>query len=368
MANPRFLSGSSCDLAQVSVQKSSRLAELLNGVMCRDTISVVLPDCTRPLPFEEVLPLVETSFPNMQQWIVGLGLHRQLTTSEMVFLQNNTSRPVQQHDPDDCVSIDEIAGCSVGVSRHLFASEWILTVGVVEVHQYAGVSGGYKGVVVGCGSRNSISRLHAREMVCHPKVEVGKIVDNPFRDEIERLGRLLPYTMGLMWVPSLREWWLGNPEDILLEASTCILPWKMVQKMYDGVVLHVSSVKGVSLYQASRAATYLALSPRPPLNLGAKIIIDAQMPEGLGSESGFVEALNRFSASWTEVLEVDIQGAGSQRMWMLARLAQRYQLYVRGVDTPEVFEAVGIPVYNGVIPSDWLQVYSPFNEIPQIAN
>ena len=365
MANPRFLSGSTGALAQVSVQKSSNLAQLLNGILSHDPISVVLPDFTRPLPFERLLPLVEMAFPNMKHWIVGLGLHRELTVAEMEFLQRRTDRTIHQHNPDDCIAIDAIGGQSLGVSRHLFSSQWTLTTGVVEIHQYAGVSGGSKGVVVGCGSRHSIARLHAREMICHSNVQVGKIIDNPFRDEIERLGRLTPYTLALMWVPSLKEWWFGTPEQILLEANACVSPWTEVDQSYDGAILHVPTVKGVSLYQASRAATYLALSPNPPLNLGATIVIDAQMPEGLGAESGFVRSLNDLRYPWSEVLEMDLEGPGSQRMWMLARLTKRYRLCVRGVLNPEVFESVGIPVHYGEIPTKWLHMHNPFNEIPQ---
>ena len=64
--------------------------------------------------------------------------------------------------------------------------------------------------------------------------------------------------------------------------------------------------------------------------MGAKIVLDAQMPEGLGSEMGFVHALNHFSARWTEALGAELQGSGSQRMWMLARLAQRFTRVYEG--------------------------------------
>ena len=106
------------------------------------------------------------------------------------------------------------------MSRYLFESQWILTTGVIEVHRY-----GYQVLQRRRGwmwFKRVNLKLHAREMVCHHKVEVGKIIDNPFRDEIERLGRLLPYTMSLMWVPSLQEWWLGRPEDILRSQCSCI--------------------------------------------------------------------------------------------------------------------------------------------------
>ena len=144
MANPRFLSGSTGALDPTSIQKSASLTTLLHGVLSHDPISVVLPDFTRPLPFEQLLPSVEQSFPNLLHWVVGLGLHRQLTSTELRFLQDLTDRPIHQHNPDKCIAIDKRDGQDLGISHHLFASRWILTTGVIEIHQYAGVSGGYK--------------------------------------------------------------------------------------------------------------------------------------------------------------------------------------------------------------------------------
>ena len=226
MAHPHFLSGSIGDLAQTSLQKSRQLNQLLNGVFSEDKVTVVLPDFTQPLPFNTLIPSIESSFPNMRHWLVGLGLHRTLTPSELSMLRQRTLKPILQHDPDDCCTIDEVEGQTIGVSRHLFESDWILTTGVIETHQYAGVSGGIRALSLDV-VREGLSLDCTQEMVCHPKVQVGKIFHNPFRNEIERLGRLVPYTLGLMWVPSLEERWLGTPEAILLKRNVVYHPGSM---------------------------------------------------------------------------------------------------------------------------------------------
>ena len=354
------------DPTSLSVLKSKSIEHLFAEICSFDRISVVLPDCTRPLPFEKVLPILEKVFPNLEHWVVGLGLHRSLTEAERLRFQCLTTKPILEHDPDRCIDIDVVEGVSIGIFEPLLQTAWTLTVGVMEVHQYAGVSGGYKGVVVGCGSRTSIERLHRRELVCDDRVVVGAIVGNPFRAEIERLGKNTQCRFGLQWVPSLNEWWFGTPEALLAEAQTCIQPWYEVDRLYPGVVLNIPKSKGVSLYQASRAATYLALSPNPPLVERATIVLKASMVEGLGAEKGFVNALKSHKPPWETCLGKDIPGAGAQRIWMLARLANRYRLVLTGVEDPALFHEVGIPVISELeIKEEWLYLQNPFKQIPQ---
>jgi len=365
MANPSLIFGTTGALALDSVQKSTSLKAIFDTVCSLDSISVVLPDFTRPLPFDSVMGCVESAFPNLRHWMIGLGLHRKLTVEERNRLAKVTSKPIIEHDPDACTRVCNTHGKSFGIATPLTETDWILTVGVMETHQYAGVSGGYKGVVVGCGDRDTISRLHSRELVCHPDVQVGKILGNPFRGEIERLGQWTPCVLGLMWVPSLGEWWLGSPDALILEAQKAMSPWTIVHTKYEGVLLSVPRSKGSSFYQASRAATYLALSPDPPLVDGATIVIDAEMVEGLGTEQGFVHYLQQYDPPWSETLDQDLVGSGSQRIWMLARLAQRFDLYVRGVKDPSIFRKAGIPIYNQMVPANWLRIENPFERLPQ---
>ena len=352
-----------------TVMKATHLSDLTSAITSLDRVSVVLPDCTRPLPFERAMPFLERVLPNLEHWVVGLGLHRTLTDRELSRLSNLTPKTILQHNPDCCTEIDVVDGESLGVFSPLFDTDWTLSVGVIEVHQYAGVSGGYKGVVVGCGSRSLISRLHRRALVCDSNVVVGRISNNPFRAEIERLGARTPCTRCLAWVPSLQEWWYGTPNQLMVEADRYISPWSYTNQLFDGIVLNVPETKATSLYQASRAATYLALSPNPPLKDGATIVLNARMIEGIGSEIGFVNALQRFKHHWQDALLYDLSGAGAQRMWMLARLAKRFKLGVLNPEDPELFLEFGLDVVQSTeISESWPVMTDPFNQILQCSD
>jgi hypothetical protein len=50
-----------------------------------------------------------------------------------------------QHDPDDCVPTGIVDGIAGAVGRPIAQAPWSISVGVGELHQYAGISGGHQG-------------------------------------------------------------------------------------------------------------------------------------------------------------------------------------------------------------------------------
>jgi hypothetical protein len=273
-----------------------------------------------------------------------------------------------QHDPDDCVPTGIVDGIAGAVGRPIAQAPWSISVGVGELHQYAGISGGHKGVAVGCGGAETIAALHHRDRVLAPGIQVGRIAGNPFRAAIDGLGRAARCRLALMYLPSVDIWLAGRPEAVVREAVHRLSPWRWVAEPADGALIEVLGPKAVSLYQASRAATYLALSPAPPLLPGATIALQAACPEGLGSESGFVAALAG-GPPWTELLTGPAPvGPGAQRAVMLALLAAEYRLVVYGVEEPGLLRAVGIEAHSGPASAQptWLRVPRPFAVLPQL--
>ena len=244
-----------------------------------------------------------------------------------------------------------------------------MSIGVCELHQYAGLSGGHKGVTIGCGSRQTISTLHHRDQVVRAGVEVGRIDGNPFREAIDLLGRAAGCHLALNWVPALQLWLAGPPEKVVREALARMRPWSPVHSPAPGARLRVPAAKAATLYQASRAATYLALSPNPPLTEGAILALDAHCSEGIGSEEGFYRLLEGSSPPWDELLSgPPPSGAGAQRAVMLALLARRYRLRVYGCLRAEDLRRCGIWASSEPAPCepDWLDIDSPFARLPQL--
>lgn len=297
--------------------------------------------------------------------VVGLGLHRRMSERELSSLARFS--PLQ-HDPDDCVQTAVVNGIAGAVFRPVAQSSYAIAVGVVELHQYAGLSGGHKAVAVGCGGRETIAALHHRDMVTASGVCIGTLAGNPFREAVDALGEAAGCRLALVYVPAADCWLFGDPKAVLKEAMSRIQPWSMVSECAPGAVLDVPDSKASSVYQASRAATYLALSPQPPVAEGGTLILRAACPEGLGSESGFVAAMTSMRPPWTEALSgCPPQGPGAQRVVMLAKMAQRYHLRVEGCINPGALNAVGIEATSEVTepPATWLRVPHPFQRLPQ---
>ncbi len=333
-------------------------------------VAVAVPDHTRPLDPLPALAALRAHLRGTPKVIVGLGLHRPMTPAELAGHAARGGWQPVQHDPDDTRETAVVDGIPGSVSRHLDGCETVVGLGIAELHQYAGVSGGHKAVAVGLGGRATLAALHHRDRVTAPGVEVGRVDGNPFRAAVDALGAAAGCTHALVHVPAADTWLFGPPTAVVRAAAARIEPWLPVAAPATGAVLRVPAAKAQSLYQASRAATYLALSPRPPLRPGAVLVLEAAMPEGLGSEAGFRAALARSRPPWTSLLRgAPPTGAGAQRAVMLALLARRYRLMLAGCADPDPFVAVGIAATDApaMVAPGWLEVDRPFSRLPQLA-
>lgn len=328
--------------------------------------AICIPDATRSLdPVPAALALAERC--EHPRVVVGLGLHRRLTAAERAKLASLPD--LHESDPDDVILTGRVGGIQGAITRAVAECDRAIAVSVVELHQYAGFSGGHKAVSVGCGGRATIAALHHRDVVTQPGVSVGQVADNPFRSAVDALGELAGCTHCLAWTPAAELWRFGDPTALIAESAQYTNHIEPVTRRYASAVFELPPSKGRSLYQASRAATYLSQSPHPPLLDGAVLRLHARLDEGLGDEAGFVAALRQHGWPFEGVLTgPPPTGAGAQRAVMLALLARRYTLELWGVEDPSPFRAVGITAFCGPPPEDddTLRVSAPFLRLPQL--
>ncbi|MSP54283.1 MAG: DUF2088 domain-containing protein [Myxococcales bacterium] len=336
----------------------------------RGRIVIAIPDGTRSVDVPAALTALVGPLAGCDVTaIVGLGLHRPMRPEE---LPASPFRVVQ-HDPDDTLPTATIDGIPGGVSRHVANADTVLGLGVVEPHQYAGFSGGHKAVAVGCGARATLDALHHRDRVTAPGVAIGRLDGNPFRATVDGLGRAARCEWVLL--SSQGGWEAGEPTAALSRAAAGLDCWEDISQRHASAILLVPPAKATNFYQASRAATYLGLSPRPPLIAGATLYLEAACPEGLGEGSGeraFAAVLAGASAPWGGLLDGPAPtGAGTQRAVVLAMLLRRYRLIVCGVLDPRPLlalglEATALPAAR-VAPGDALMVREPFARIPRLS-
>ncbi|MEE2657023.1 MAG: nickel-dependent lactate racemase [Candidatus Latescibacterota bacterium] len=160
-------------------------------------VAIVISDLTRPCPSDRILPdLLEelAHVPDDQiEIIVALGLHRPMTEAE---IREAVGEPVRErlrvinHDPDRTVSLGTTSrGTPVEIFEPLVKADIRICVGNVEFHYFAGYSGGAKAVLPGCASQAAVTANHSM-MVSHGAA-VGRLDDNPIRQDIEEAGELV---------------------------------------------------------------------------------------------------------------------------------------------------------------------------------
>ncbi|HOK83019.1 MAG TPA: nickel-dependent lactate racemase [Pseudothermotoga sp.] len=161
-------------------------------------VVVLVSDLTRPCPSHVIVPplideLLNTGLREEQIKIIfGLGFHRKMTVQEM---EKAVGKSVFErikclnHDISECVFIGKTKrGTPIEVFKPVVESDFIIATGNLELHWFAGYSGGNKALLPGVCSKRTIETNHSY-MLLDGAVS-GKIENNPVREDIEEAGKM----------------------------------------------------------------------------------------------------------------------------------------------------------------------------------
>lgn len=288
--------------------------------------------------------------------LCATGLHRPMTPAERIAKLGAelAAHPrIADHNALDAaglVDLGAVDGVPVVVNRLCVETDLLIATGVVEPHQYAGYSGGAKTAVIGCGGEATIQATHSAAMLDHPGTRLGAIEGNPFQQFVRRAGQRIGLAVVVNVLLTDTEQIIaaaaGEPiavHDYLVQQARSMVEVRVKQPAHIAVA-GVPAPKAANLYQASRAATYLALAHNTPLLPGAPIILPAAIPEGAGQGTGeqrFYDILSR-AASPTQVVETLRETgfpAGAQRAYILAQVLRQHPIIVVGALHPQVARA-----------------------------
>jgi nickel-dependent lactate racemase len=172
-------------------------------VRAGERLAVAVPDITRPLPSDRLLPWLFEELahvPANQVTIVnGTGSHRTNTDDELRAMLgegvvrgyrvvNHSAHAREGH---------ELAGRSPDGHPVYMNREWVqadrrIVLGFIEPHFMAGFSGGYKGVFPAVADIDSIMRYHGAAVIADPRSTWGCLEGNPTQDLVRANGSLLP--------------------------------------------------------------------------------------------------------------------------------------------------------------------------------
>jgi len=169
----------------------------------REKVAVVIPDSTRALPRERLLPWLFAELnhvpPENVVIINGTGTHRANTRDELRAMAggpileryrivNNTAT-----DPSTLMLAGETSdGRPVHFNREYVEADRRVVHGFIEPHFMAGFSGGYKGVFPAVAGLDAIKHYHRAAVIGDPRSTWGVLENNPTQDQIRANGSLVP--------------------------------------------------------------------------------------------------------------------------------------------------------------------------------
>jgi nickel-dependent lactate racemase len=304
-----------------------------------DKVAVVVSDITRPCPTRKILPLIMRSLKmsgvprGNVRILIGTGSHRGQTLAERRALLGIYASSIPQVVDHSMDSVQQVGttrrGTRVSVNPLLLDADFALAIGNVDVHYFAGYTGGYKAVIPGLAGRETIERNHS--LMTLPNAEPGVVESNPVREDLEEAGQMT----GLRYVVNVV---LDERKRIVSSyAGDPILAQRAAIKTVDDLVkvpirepadIVLASAGGyprdINLYQAHKAIENASHA----VKTGGTIILVAECREGFGNAT--FESWTKNASSLDEVGEKLSRQfiLGAHKAFALSKIAKRAEIIV----------------------------------------
>ncbi|HLY09731.1 MAG TPA: nickel-dependent lactate racemase [Planctomycetota bacterium] len=176
---------------------------LRDQVKSTDRVAVVIPDLTRPLPSDRLLPWLFAELSHVPAANVtiinGTGSHRGNTPAElerMVGPDVMKTYTIVNHTAHDQKTLlpagRTVDGHPVSLTKEYVQADKRIVMGFIEPHFMAGFSGGYKGIFPAIADIDAITHYHRAAVIADPKSTWGVLDGNPTQAQIRRNGALIP--------------------------------------------------------------------------------------------------------------------------------------------------------------------------------
>ena len=205
VVEPRFIPGIPDEAAafREAVRTPIGRPPLRELVRANHRVAVLIPDHTRPLPRERLLPwlFAELDHVPAKNFVIinGTGSHRANTPAELrqmvgdAVFENYRIVNHDSRDPSQLLRAGMTAdGRPVWMNRDYVKADRRIVLGFIEPHFMAGFSGGYKGVFPAVADLDSIKHYHRAQVIANPRSTWGVLKDNPTQAQVRANGALLP--------------------------------------------------------------------------------------------------------------------------------------------------------------------------------
>ena len=276
--------------------------------------AIAVSDETRPVPNSLILPILlkkleASGVPKSSiQILIASGLHPPLPPSRFPNILSGEilrDHPVSAHDAKaaDLVFAGKTSrGTPVYVNPLFRKADLRIAVGLIDPHQFVGYTGGVKCAAVGLAGAQTIEHNHS--FLFDPQAVVGEIQNNPVRQDLEEVGRIMGVDFAVNVVLDetnrLLKAFCGDPLEVeKIGSEFCRTVYEIpVSQEYDVVIASPGGYpKDLNLYQAQKGLAHAT----PIVRRGGDIVLLAECPDGHGEED-FYLAMKRFSSP-AEIVE-----------------------------------------------------------------
>ncbi len=260
-------------------------------------VVIVVNDITRPTPYGLMLPPLLRELENAGVsdqdivLLVALGIHRPHTQEENISLFSEEicrRYPIENHDCDNnLVSLGYLSnGMELIINKTAAEADLLITTGLVNLHYFAGYSGGRKSILPGIAGRKLIEANH--RMMSDERACLGNYRNNPVSDiMIEAATKVgVDYIVNVV---------AAGTDDILYAATgdmyeawlACVKYCEEhnvvgIEQQADIVIASCGGFpKDISMYQAQKALDSASLAVKD----GGTIILLAECREGMGERT-----------------------------------------------------------------------------------
>ncbi|NLP12444.1 nickel-dependent lactate racemase [bacterium] len=270
----------------------------------RSRLLLIIPDHTRRCRVHDILgallPALEQRFQPQIDILIANGSHvlqPESTIRALVGADLYDAYPVQQHDSRNAAALDYWGmtsnGTPIYLNEKVKRADFILTIGGVLFHYFAGFGGGPKMLLPGVAGYETVRINHRRTVdeitaSMHSGCREGHLDGNPVFLDLVEVVPLLPNTLSLQVVLNRRQEFIFCEAGPLLEvhrrACACVravysIP---IKRKADVVAASAGGFPGdVNLIQAHKSLHHAFQAVRD----GGSIVLLAQCREGVGSST-----------------------------------------------------------------------------------
>ncbi len=307
------------------------------------SVAIAVPDETRPAPLKVLLPvLLDRLFrlwpaldPVSVRIVVGGGLHPAPDAAQLerILPQDLRGCTVVAHDAQTSPLTrygTTSRGTPVEINAAYGEAELKIVIGMIDPHQFQGMTGGAKGVVIGCASKDLIQHNHS--LMSSPAARVGNIRDNPARLDIDEAGRMIGIDLAINVClnPAKQAVALlvGESEAVLragaaLSEQVYGLPF---DQPFDIVIASCGGdPKDICLYQAQKGLNLASQCAAE----GGRIVLLAACTQGVGDDR-YHDYVRKFATPAEQMREFEEVGfrIGAHKAFLFSRTLVRFTVVV----------------------------------------